>query len=189
MINKLIQYFENFVTLNQDEKEFIEENIPPKKLNKNHLLLAEGNTSKEFYFVLKGAIRLFYNTEAGEKTAFFYFENMFVSSFESFTRQIPAKHNLQTVEDSIVAVISYETAQKLLKTYPKFDFLARIMLEEELIVCQEIISSFITMSAEKRYLRLIETNSPLLHRIPQHQLSTFLGITPETLSRIRKRIT
>ena len=113
---------------------------------------------------------------------------MFVSSYESFTKQIPSKHNLQTIEESIIAIISFEIAYKLLELFPKFDFLARIMMEEELIVCQEIISSFVTKNAENRYLKLLEENNNLLQRIPQHQLATFIGITPETLSRIRKRI-
>ena len=76
----------------------------------------------------------------------------------------------------------------MLELFPKFDFLARVMMEEELIVCQDIISSFITLNAEKRYLKLLEKNDQALQRIPQYHLATFLGVTPETLSRIRKRI-
>ena len=63
-----------------------------------------------------------------------------------------------------------------------------MMMEEELIVCQEIIASFITQNAEKRYQKLVNENNNLIQRIPQYQLATYLGVTPETLSRIRKRI-
>lgn len=189
MIDGLIKYFEQHILLDEKEKSFIKVNIPVKTVAKNHLLLSEGETSKDFYFIIKGSIRLFYKTDLEEKTAFFYFENMFVSSYESFTKQTPSKHSLQTIENSTIAVISFETAYKLLKLYPKFDFLARVMMEEELIVCQEIISSFITLNAEKRYIKLLEENSQLLQRVPQYHLATFLGITAETLSRIRKRIT
>lgn len=188
MLLHLISYLEQYTSLNQEEKDYLHEHIPVKTLNKGHLLLEEGQVSTAFYFILEGAVRLYYNTGIEEKTAFFYFENMFVSSYESFTKQTPSKHNVQCIEPSQVAVISFETAYALLERFPKFEFLARIIMEEELIVCQEIISSFVTLNAEKRYLQLVESKSPLLQRIPQYQLATFLGVTPETLSRIRKRI-
>lgn len=188
MINGLLHHFEQHIHLEEEEKKYIVENIPVRSFKKNHVLLATGETSKEFYFILKGAVRLYYKSEIEEKTAFFYFENMFVSSYESFTKQVPSKHYLETIEESFIAIISFETAYKLLELFPKFDFLARIMMEEELIVYQEIISSFVTQNAEERYLKLVKENNQLLQRIPQYQIATFLGVTPETLSRIRKRI-
>jgi CRP-like cAMP-binding protein len=188
VIENLIKYFEQYINLDANEKFFLEENIPVKTVKKNHLLLAKGETSKEFFFIINGAVRLFYNSDLEEKTAFFYFENMFVSSYESFTKQIPSKHNLQAIEESVIAVVSFDIAYKLIELFPKFEFLVRVMMEEELIVCQDIISSFVTKNAEKRYLELLETNDRLLQRIPQHQLATYLGVSPETLSRIRKRI-
>lgn len=189
MIDVLIKYFENYVALEDQEKDFMRVNIETRNVAKNSMLLKEGEISDEFYFVIKGGVRLFYTIDTVEKTAFFYFENMFVSSYESFTKQKPAKHNLQTVEDSIVAVVSAEVAYRIIELFPKFEFLARLMMEEELIIYQEIISSFVTLSAEERYLKMLSSNNQILRRIPQHQLATYLGITAETLSRIRKRIT
>ena len=188
MLDQLIHFFERHVELSEVEIQYMKDRVPIKKVKKNCILLAAGEVSQAFYFILEGSIRLYYDVEAVEKTAFFYFENTFVSSYESFTRQIPAKHNLKTIEETKVAVISAEVAMELVSKFPKFEFLARIMMEEELIVYQEIISSFITLNAEQRYLKLLEDNHPILQRIPQHQLATYLGVTAETLSRIRKRI-
>lgn len=188
MINTLIEYFEQHIELSDDEKLYLSKNIEVRKVPKNEMLLSEGKISKEFFFIFDGSIRLFYNKEGIEKTAFFYTEEMFVSSYESFTKQIPAKHSFQTIEDSIVAVFTFETAYDLLEKHPRFEFLARIMMEEELIIYQDILASFITLSAEERYIKLIESNSDFVQRVPQHQIATFLGVSPETLSRIRKRI-
>ena len=188
MINKLIGHLERSVALGEEEKEIIRKEIIVQNIEKNQVLLAEGEVSKAFYFVIKGCIRLYYNVGIDEKTAFFYLEDMFVSSYESFTKQIPARHNFQAIEDSVLAVISIEVAAKLLEASPNFEFLARIMMEEELIVYQEVISSFVTLQPEQRYLRLLESFPELFQRIPLHQIATYIGVTPETLSRIRKRI-
>lgn len=188
MIDALIHYFEKYTTLENTERDFLMENIPVKQVAKQHLLLSEGEISRAFFFIIKGGVRMFYTNGIVEKTAFFYFENSFVSSYESFTKQVPAKHSLETIEDSTIAFITHELAYKLVCCYPKFEFLARVMMEEELIVYQDIISSFVTLSAEERYVKLLESNQQLLSRIPQYQLATYLGVAPETLSRIRKRI-
>jgi CRP-like cAMP-binding protein len=187
-IQPLIDFFEKHLELSSEEKAYLKERIPVIAPHKDLTLLKEGDVSSEFYFIIKGGIRLFYNVGDVEKTAFFYFENKFVSSYESFTKQTPSKHNLQTIEDTTIAVFKHEVVYKLLELFPRFEFLGRIMMEEELIVCQDIIASFISLNAEERYLKLIDTNNELIQRIPQHQLAPYLGVTAETLSRIRKRI-
>ncbi len=188
MISALIKHLGRYVSLSPEEADFLEKNVPVRRVKKNEFLLKEGDVSDSFYFVIEGCIRLFYLNDIEEKTAFFYSENDFVSSYESFTRQIPSGHSFQAMEDSVVAVISTKTASDLLSFSGKFQQLAIIMMEEELITCQEIISSFVKHNAEQRYLELMDKKPDLIQRIPQHHLATFLGVTPETLSRIRKRI-
>lgn len=188
IINTLLSHLNQFIKLEDTEVLYLKSHIPIQTFPKNTYLLKEGSISKAFYFIIKGCVRLFYTVDGEEKTAFFYTENKFVSSYESFTKQLPSKHNLQCIEPTTVAVITVEAAQKLLEFSPKFEFLARIMMEEELIVYQNIISTFITLSNEQRYLHLLETEPELMQRIPQYYLATYLGVRPETLSRIRKRL-
>ncbi len=188
MINNLIQYFESQTALSAEERQFLIDHIELRRVLKNEILLSQGQISREFYFMLKGIVRLYYLKDVAEKTAFFYTENSFVSSYESFIRQSPAKHNLQAIEETHLAVISYDLAYEILDKFPKFEFLARMMMEEELIIYQDIISSFITLSAEERYLKLLKDQSEIIQRVPQHQLATYLGVSAETLSRIRRRI-
>lgn len=187
-IQNLLDFFEDHIELSESEKTFISENLQIEKFEKNDFLLKQGQISKRFFFILEGSVRLFYNTKKEEKTAFFYFENSFASSYESYTKQIPAKHNLQALEETEVVVITIENAFGLLNLSPKFEFLARVMMEEELSIYQDIIYSFVAQSAEERYLDLQQRNPDWLQRIPQYQIATFLGVSPETLSRIRQRI-
>ena len=138
---------------------------------------------------MKGAVRLYYRVDGEEKSAFFYTENKFVSSFESFSKQIPSTQNFHCMEDCTLVEITAEAAFKLRQSNPKFSALAVMMMEEEMVIYQDIISYFVCLNAEQRYLKLLEANDVLFQRFPQHQIASFLGIKPETLSRIRKKLT
>ncbi len=187
-MNHLIDYFGRFVDLSDDEIQFLVENTEVISLEKNNVILAEGQISREFYFVNSGCLRMYYISRGEEKTAYFYTENMFVSSYRSFTKQIPANHNIATIEEAELIVFSLESVQKFVSFSSTFEMLARVMMEEELAAYQEMISAFIAHSAEERYLKLVSEKPNLLQRIPQHLIATYLGVTPETLSRIRSRI-
>lgn len=188
MINSLISFLKNYSELTDEEVAFLSANLESKQYNKDDILLKENEVSNAFFFVVSGCIRLYYMVDGEEKTAFFYTENKFVSSYESFTKQIPSTHYLQAVENSELVVISFENAYALLEKYPKFEFLARVMMEEELSTYQKIISTFITLSPEQRYLHLLKNQPELLQRIPQQHLATYVGVKAESLSRIKNRI-
>ena len=188
MIEKLLNYLEKHTRLSEQEKEMVRSLFPVQTFEKGSLLLKEGEISRAFYFNLSGCVRLYYTVDGEEKTAFFYSEDQFISSYESFTGQAPAKHSLQCIEDCSLVIISAEHAHQLLNFSPKFDFLARVIMEEELSLYQKILATFITLNPEQRYLNFMENYPELLQRIPQHYLATYLGVKPESLSRIRKRI-
>jgi CRP/FNR family transcriptional regulator, anaerobic regulatory protein len=184
----LIQLFSENQDLSLDEINFIRNNSEIKKFPKNYTLLSEGQNADAFYFVITGCLRLYYLAETEEKNAYFYTENMFVSSFLSFSKQTPAKHNIATIEESTLIKFDLNTVEKFINYSPKFAVLAKIMMEKELATYQQIISSFVTQDAEGRYLDFRKNHADLMKRIPQHHIATYLGVSPETLSRIRKRI-
>lgn len=184
----LFEYFKRYQALNTSQKKLLKELIPVHTVPKDSILLEADAISSEFYFVLEGCIRLFYLVDGQEKTTFFYTEHQFVSSYESFTKQQAAGHYFQTLEASKIAVISLETAQTVLQAAPVFGHLARIIMEEELSIYQRMLASFITMNASQRYTQLQEQHPELIQRIPQYHLATYLGVSPETLSRIRRRL-
>ncbi len=188
MISKIIEHLLHYISLSSDEITAISESIPIQSFSKGSILLKEGEVSKHAYFNIKGCVRLYYLIDGEEKTTFFYTENQFITSIKSFTNRVPAHHFLECVEDCTLGVLSYEAEIYLLKKFPKFEYLSRILLEEELGHYQDMLSTYITTKPEDRYKKLLKLNPQLLQRIPQYQLATFLGVTPESLSRIRKRI-
>ncbi|MEM7374731.1 MAG: Crp/Fnr family transcriptional regulator [Bacteroidota bacterium] len=188
MIDALINYCNKHFPLSREERDFLKQHIPVRRVGKQKNLLSEGEVSTEFFFLIEGCIRLFYEVDSEEKTAFFYTEGEFVSSYESYTRQTPARHFLQTIEACTLAVISVELADQMLAEFPTFAHLARLAMEEELIIYQDILATFITLSPEQRYRNLLARKPELAQRVPQYLLASYLGVAPETLSRIRNRM-
>lgn len=187
-IERLIERFERHEILTEEEKNELRNRATIEKFSKGEMVLEEGEVSKAFYFMLSGCVRLFYVTEGEDRTAFFYTQEQFVTAFESYKHQIPTNQNFECLEDTEVVCITRTVAKDILTQYPKFEFLARGMIEEELILYHDMVSSFVTLSPEQRYVKLLEKNNELFQRIPQRQIATYLGIKPESLSRIKKRI-
>ena len=129
-----------------------------------------------------------HNVEGNDKTAFFYTEGKFICAGESYTFNIPAIENYQAIEQTEIYIFTKSTNEFLLKKVPKFEVIARIATENELITCQKVIASFVTKSPEERYLDLLDTQRELFQRVPQQYIASFLGVSPETLSRIKARV-
>ncbi len=188
MIEALLVHLERYTHLTQAEKELLLQHAQFRTVEKNELIIREGDLATRIYFLVSGCVRLFYNVNGIEKTAFFYTEGQFICAGESYTYHVPAKENYQAVEQSQLAYFPEENIEQLLKESSKFELLARIATENELINCQHIIASFVTKSAEERYSDLLENRSDLFLRVPQQYIASFLGVSPETLSRIKKRV-
>jgi CRP-like cAMP-binding protein len=187
-MRKLIENIKAYVSLNSNEIGHLEESIEKKTYNKHDIIFTEGKIADKIYFVEKGCVRLFYNVNGNDKTAFFYTEGQFICAGESYTFNIPAVENYQAVEQTDIYVFSKSKIEILLSKVPKMEVIARIATENELITCQKVIASFVTKSAEERYLDLLNTKGELFLRVPQQYIASFLGVSPETLSRIKKRI-
>jgi len=188
MEDELLGLLSKFPSLNKEEVKAIGENIIVRSVKKGTILLKEGGISKECYSLLTGCVRQYYIKDGEEKTTAFFTEGQAVASFTSYINQIPAKHYLVCAEDCSLTVGSKEKELQMIEKFPKLEPIIRSEMEKNAGIAQEEMATFISSSPEERYLNLIENRPKLLNRVPQHQIASFLGMKPESLSRLRKRI-
>lgn len=187
MENILFDYLSNYIKLTAEEKKAITDLDIFKQYQKETILLKEGQNSDNGYFVIKGCIRCYYIKEGEEKTTAFYTE---AESLEPYCKvnKKPSEYFVSCVEDSILIVGNSEMEKVIFDKFPKFENLCRILSEQLLAKNQSSFDEFKISSPEQRYLNLIENRPDLLQRVPQYQLASYLGITPQSLSRMRTRI-
>lgn len=174
--------------ISEEEAKLIDECIPIVTFPKGTVLLEEGKVATECYFSIKGCVRSYYIVDGEEKTTSFFTEGEAIASLNSYINKIPARHYFECVEDCTLAVLSYDKEKELCKRFPKFESLCRGSIEEDFAKQQDIMASYLTKSPEERYLDLQKNRPELLQRVPQYHLATYLGVKPESLSRIRRRI-
>ena len=185
---QIIQYISQFTTLSEADAAEIVRNMKFRTFKKGAVLLKEGQAVKLCYFVLKGCIRQYFLVDGEEKTTNFYTEGQPVTPYEGTYKRVPSNYYLACVEDTIVTISSPEDEVSFFEKFPHLESVSRLAVEEELGKSQDRFTSFILNSPEERYLDLLKNRPDLLDRVPQYQLASFLGVTPESLSRIRKRI-
>ncbi|MNK05085.1 Cyclic nucleotide-binding domain protein [compost metagenome] len=189
MEQKLLNYFAKILPLSQEEIDGIVATLTIKKFPKGAILLREGEISMEAYFVLEGCVRQYFMIEGEEKTNNFFSEEQWVISVNSMANNQPSKHFLECCEDCTLVVGNREKEEALYKQFPKLETISRRVMEKVFAEQQELSGSYFTDSPEERYLNLIQTRPGLLQRIPQYMIASYIGVKPESLSRIRKRLT
>lgn len=168
---------------NEIESMFQNITLPPKST-----LLLEGDVADRVYFINRGCLRLWFNDDGKDITFQFFFENQIVSSFESFYNCQPSLFNIETIELSDVSMITKKDMQKLIARFPILNEYFIKILSDRFICYTKLFLSRIKNSPKERYKELIENDSQVIKRIPHHYIASYLGITPVSLSRIRKRI-
>lgn len=183
----LFDYLDKYIVLSEEEKKAILDLDVFKTFTKGTILLKEGQLSDESYFVLKGCIRTYYIVEGEEKTTTFYTEGENLSP-HCLINQQPSEYYVACVEDSLLLVATAAMEQPMFEKFPRFEALCRTLSEELIAKNQASFDDFKILNPEQRYLKLMETRPDLLQRVPQYQLASYLGITPQSLSRMRQRL-
>lgn len=155
---------------------------------KNYNLVEEGQLCNLCYFVLKGCLRQFIIQDGIEKTVSIYTENQAINYYTNQEQKNISESYLTCIEDSVLLVGNPEKDQELFEKFPELVTITRKMIEADLGKTQNTLAKIIISSPEQRYLNLLNERPDLMQRVPQNIIASFLGITPESLSRIRKRI-
>ncbi|MFD1256417.1 Crp/Fnr family transcriptional regulator [Mucilaginibacter terrae] len=185
------EYLNKLVVFNDEEWNVFKQYLRLKTLKKKEYFTCAGEICKEVGLIIAGSARYYFVKNGEEITNYFCLDAEFVSSYKSFLRQEPSQASIQVLEDTLLITFSNKAVKQLLDnpvTAYKMERFGRLIAEYLICCYEERVQSFVTQTPEERYATLLNCNSPLLQRIPQHYLANYLGITPVSLSRIRKRI-
>ncbi len=186
MENEILKCISKYVPITKDLEKAILESAAIKNFPKGTSLLKEGNLSNECYFILKGCIRVFFIKEGEEKTIEFYTEGQ-AAIASCYGKKIPSEQYFECMEETVASVGNPELEAEMFQKYPQSESATRVIAEIVMVNLQDKLNEFKISSPEERYLALLKNRPELIQRVPQHQIASYLGITPESLSRIRKR--
>lgn len=188
MDKTIINTFKQITGFTDSELDVILQYFKEKNYKKKTVIIETGEVADEVFFVVKGCIRLYCWKDGQELSTYFFTENMFAGTYDSFISRKPTLIAMETLEDTTVLALSHQSLETLFEVFPKMNEFIRKSIEQRFVVLHELFTSYLLNSPEERYVKLLCENPDLLNRIPQHLIASFLGVTPVSLSRIRNRV-
>ncbi len=187
MLQPLLTYFENYLPLDVDEIRVLEGRISQRKIKRRQFILQEGDVCKHYSFVVEGCFKMYGVGKKGtEHNIQFGAENEWIADISSFHSEKPSKLFIEAIEPSVILQIKKQDLLFLYINLPKFDRNFRVIIEDKFIELQNHMLQSISSTAEERYVAFLEKYPKLAMRLPNTQIASYLGITPEFLSKIRK---
>jgi len=186
---QLIDYINLKIELNQEEQEKVANAYNLRQVKKKDFFLEEGTQCIYQGFVVGGTFRIFYTDKKSlEHVLYFAFKDWWIGDIASFFDDVPTKLNAQAMEDSWILAIGKEEIDQLFQDVPKLERLFRIITQRTLSVLQKRFFLTVSANAEERYEELIQRHAGIEQLVPQHQIASYLGILPESLSRMKKQL-
>ena len=184
----LQSYIQGIVDFSDAEMEIIMSHFKPMSLPSGEYFVDEGLVCKHIGFITKGYLRSFYEINDGEVTTMINTKHNIVTAHTSFTLQRPSMQYIQAITDAELLVMSYESMQELYGKVPKWERLGRLITEFVYGYVESRVVDYLSLSPEDRYRKMLENDAKLLKNVPLRYIASMLGITPETLSRIRNKV-
>jgi len=188
MYDLILKNISRFIQLTPQETDYFISILHIKKFKKRQYILHEGEICRYEYFVNKGCLRAYHTDDKGlEHIAQFAIEDWWIGDMYSFLTSTPARLNIDALEDSEVIYFDNPSLEKLYTEVPKFERFFRMIIQNAFIATQGRVIETMSMDAEQRYCNFIERYPLMERRLPLKQIASYLGITPESLSRIRSQ--
>lgn len=183
----IIEFLSQYTPISNDLEKVILAYSKIKSLKKNMIVLKKGQIARECFFILKGCMKKYYLIDGEERITGFYTEGQVITP-SSYTTKAPSKYYIATIENTIVSYGNPDSESDIYKNHPKLESLTRILAEKLIVNKSEEMVDWMNHNPEERYQLLIKNRPDLIQRVPQYQIANYLGIRPESLSRIRKRL-
>lgn len=187
MGEELRQHISKMVALEDEAWNAFRQNIDFKSYKRKQLLLIENEVCRQLFFIVKGYVRLYYLIDGVETTKDFNFESDFCGSYVSFKMQLPSRYTIISMEDLDVYTINRDNLFELFDKYPSLQKFARLSIEKMFIRKEMRESSFLIDDAKTRYNNLYSERPQIIQRVPLKYIASYLGVSAETLSRIRRK--
>jgi CRP-like cAMP-binding protein len=188
-MNILTENINQIVSLTTEEKSTIEKAFSTIEISKGNFWVKQGKICDQVGFVVSGRLRNYYIDESGNDiTCYFVTPENFISSFTSFLTNTPANENISALEDTVLRVISKKDLEELSVRVPKIQIFRRVIAENLFITMEKRIAMLQSQSAYERYERILKDNPDIILSVPLQYTASFLGITPQHLSRLRKEL-
>jgi CRP-like cAMP-binding protein len=190
-LNIFRENLKKYVDFNEAEWILFTQHLSFSSLKKKHYFAIPDKVCDKVGFIIKGAVRYFHIKDGEDITGYFSFENEYVSSYKSYLTELHGYTYIQALEDTKLITFTRRDMDEMLNNPMlayKMERFGRLIAEHYLCCYEDRVASFITQTPEERYLQLLSTGREILQRMPQHYIANYLGITPVSLSRIRKRI-
>ena len=189
MYDNLLNSIRDKVSLEETEYELFKNLFTPKKIRKRQYVLNAGDTCQHITFVDKGLLRSFtVDDEGNEYVVQFAIEGWWITDMGSFLSGNAALYNIEALEDSELLQLTKQSMDGLLNKLPAMERFFRILMQNNIVALQRRVIAYMSLSAEEKYLKLIDVAPDIMTRASQQHIASYLSITPETLSRVRKQV-
>ncbi|MEL6675310.1 MAG: Crp/Fnr family transcriptional regulator [Bacteroidota bacterium] len=184
---ELIQHLHENYSLTEEEVALVESSFQPLTLKKGAYFLQEGQICRKIGYIEKGAVLYFTTADGEEQVCDFAFETGWITHVKSLSSQQPSEMNIRALEACSLKVLEGEKMLQLAEDFPKVNLIRLKIADRYYVESAERSETLATLDAEQRYVRLLKTHPEIIHRVPQYYVASYLGIKPQSLSRIRAK--